>query len=123
MLLTWIKTKGYEVVGPLIMYSSGTIGADSENKPIIDSKVMVQLKQNNISLELPYYFEKEIRIENCLLARFNDNAEKLQFATIKLQLYAYENDIELSGETYIIMIKQEEENVLADVFMPVKMIK
>jgi hypothetical protein len=123
MLQSWLKAKGYETLGPLIMYSSGIIGVDAENKPIIDSSVMVQLKQNSIRLEVPYRFEKEIRIENCLLARFNGNAEKLQFATNKLTLFAYENDIELNGETYIVLIEQNEHSLLADVFMPVKVKK
>ena len=81
---------------------------------------MVQLNTSNVRLELPYRFEKEVRIPNCLLARFNDEAEKLQFATNKLTLYAYENDLELTGETYIVLIEQQENNLLADVFMPLK---
>lgn len=119
MLESWIKAKGYQQQGPLIMYSSGIKGMDGD-KPIIDSKIMVQLKNNNVRLELPYKFEPEIRIENCLMARFNDNADKLQFATQKLSLFAYENDLELTEETYIVFIKQIEESLLADVFMPVK---
>lgn len=71
-------------------------------------------------LEIPYRFDKEISIENCLMARFNDNAEKLQYANMKLQVFAYENDIEMTGETYMVLIKQEENNLLADVFMPIK---
>lgn len=120
MLMNWIKAKGYQTVGPLIMYSTGITGTDSDGQPIIDSRVMVQLNTSNVRLELPYRFEKEVRIPNCLLARFNDEAEKLQFATNKLTLYAYENDLELTGETYIVLIDQQENNLLADVFMPLK---
>ncbi|MDR1905438.1 MAG: hypothetical protein LBQ27_00780 [Clostridiales bacterium] len=120
MLQNWIKAKGYETQGPLIMYSTGITGIDADNNPIIDSRLLIQLKTDKVRLEIPYRFEKEIRIENCLMARFNDEAEKLQFATNKLTLFAYENDIELTGESYIVMIKQEEKNLLADVFMPVK---
>lgn len=120
MLLNWIKAKGYETIGPLIVYSSGIKGVDADNQPIIDSRVMIQLKNSNVKLELPYRFEKELRVQNCLLARFNDNIEKLQFATNKLTLFAYENDLELTGETYIVLINQEDNNVLADVFMPIK---
>ncbi|MDR0695933.1 MAG: hypothetical protein LBF68_00100 [Christensenellaceae bacterium] len=46
MLYSWIKAKGYEPIGPLIMYSSAVKGVDSENKPIMESRIMVQLKQN-----------------------------------------------------------------------------
>ena len=120
MLMNWIKAKGYQTVGPLIMYSTRITGVDAEGQPIIDSRVMIQLNTNNVRLELPYRFEKEMRIANCLLARFNDEADKLQFATNKLTLYAYENDLELTGETYIILMEQQENKLFADVFMPLK---
>lgn len=120
MLMNWIKAKGYQTVGPLIMYSTGITGTDSEGQPIIDSRVMIQLNTNSVRLELPYRFDKELRITNCLLARFNDEAEKLQFAINKLTLFAYENDLELTGETYIVLMEQQEKKLLADVFMPIK---
>ena len=120
MLMNWIKAKGYQTVGPLIMYSTGVTGTDADGQPIIDSRVMIQLNTGSVRLELPYRFEKELRISNCLLARFNDDAEKLQFATSKLTLYAYENDLELTGETYIVLMEQQENKLFADVFMPLK---
>ncbi|HEY8361617.1 MAG TPA: hypothetical protein VIK77_01880 [Tissierellaceae bacterium] len=123
MLQSWIKAKGYESMGPLITYSSGVKGVSSDNIPIIDCRLMIQLKQSNVRLELPYHFEKEIRVENCLMARFFDDGDKLQFAISKLTLYAYENDIELTGETYIIFVNQEGNKILADVFMPAKEVK
>ena len=120
MLMNWIKAKGYQTVGPLIMYSTGITGTDADGQPIIDSRVMIQLNTGNVRLEIPYRFEKEVRIQNCLLARFNDSAEKLQFATNKLTLYAYENDLDITGETYIVLMEQQENILLADVFMPLK---
>lgn len=122
MLMNWIQAKGYQTVGPLIMYSTGITGVDAEGQPIIDSRIMIQLNTSSVRLELPYRFEKEVRIQNCLLARFNDEAEKLQFATSKLTLFAYENDLELTGETYIVLMEQHENNLLGDVFMPLKTI-
>ncbi|MDR3318953.1 MAG: hypothetical protein LBS99_05890 [Clostridiales bacterium] len=44
MLQNWVKAKGYETMGPLILYSGGITGADGDNNPIIDSRIMVQLK-------------------------------------------------------------------------------
>lgn len=120
MLMNWIKAKGYESFGPLIMYSSGVKGVDAEGMPIVDSRVMVQLKTSNVRLEMPYRFEREVRVQNCLLARFDDDGEKIQYATNKLTLHAYENDIELTGETYIVLMEQKENRIFADVFMPVK---
>ena len=120
MLDNWLRAKGYQTVGPLVMYSSGVKGVNADSAPIIDSRIMIQLTTDKVRLELPYRFEKEIRIENCLLARFDDNIEKIQFATMKLQVYAYENDLEPTGETYMVIIDQQENKALIDVFMPVK---
>ncbi|MDR3293729.1 MAG: hypothetical protein LBT20_06500 [Clostridiales bacterium] len=120
MMDNWIKAKGYETQGPLIMYTGCVKGVDGDGKPIIDARVMIQLKTDKVRLELPYKFEQEKRIEHCLFARFNDEAEKLQFATNKLTLFAYENDLELTGETYMVFVKEEGSKLLADVFMPLK---
>jgi effector-binding domain-containing protein len=119
MVENWVRAKGYEAQGPLIVYSSGIKGMDGDT-PIIDSYIMVQLKNNMVRLEIPYKFEKEIRVENCLMARFNDSPENMQYATQKLTLFAYENDLELTGETYMIFVHQAEDKVMADIFMPLK---
>lgn len=120
MLTNWIQAKGYKPVGPLITYSSGIKGLDADNKPIIDARIMLQLQQSDVRIQLPYKFEKELRITNCLLARFNDKAENIQYATNKLTLFAYENDLTLTGETYMVFIEQTGERLMADIFMPLK---
>lgn len=120
MLANWIKAKGYTAVGPMIMYNSGVKGLDAENKPIIDARIMLQLQQSDVRIQLPYKFEKELRITNCLFARFNDKAEYLQYATNKLMLFAYENDLTLTNESYIVCIEQNSERLMADIFMPLK---
>lgn len=119
MLQNWIKAKGYEAIGPLIIYSKPD-GVDESGQPLIDCRLMLQLKTSSVRLEEPYRFDAELRITNCLLARFNDEAENLRFASNKLTLFAYENDLELTGETYMVMLKQQDKNLLVDVFMPLK---
>jgi hypothetical protein len=83
---------------------------------------MMQLKNEQIDIEVPYNFEQLIRIENCLFVRFNGKLEEMKHASAKLQLHAYENDIELTGESYTVVIEEniEKGTVSADVFMPVK---
>lgn len=120
MLMNWIKAKSCHTVGPVIMYSTGIKGVDGEGQPIIESRILIQLKEDNVRTDPPYRFDKELRVTDCLLARFNDDGEKLQFATNKLTLYAYENDLELTGETYIVLMEQNEKKLFADVFMPLK---
>ncbi len=119
MMQNYIRSKNLSPLGPLIMYSSGLKGLDSDNNPIIETRLMIQLKQSSVSLQDGYLFDKEIKVKNCNMVRFNDKQENLQYATQKLTLYAYENDITLTGESYTIFIKEEDDKLLADVFMPV----
>jgi hypothetical protein len=120
LLQNWLKTKGYETVGPLIFFTATQAGVTAPEELDVRSKIMIQLNTCNVRLESPYFFRKELRIENCLMARFADKAEKLQFAMQKLSLYAYENDLELTGDTYVIIAKQTADFLNADVFMSVK---
>lgn len=120
MLQNWIKAKRYESVGPLIVCSSGVTGVDKDGNPIIDSRLLVQLKQGNVRVENQYKFYKEIRIEHCNMVRFHDEPENLQYATNKIMLHAYENDLQLNGESYMVMINEEGGKLLCDVFMPVE---
>lgn len=120
MLANWIKAKGYEATGPIIFYNTGVKGINEDGEPIIDSRILIQLKTSNVRIEPPYRFEQELRVPGCLLARFNDDGEKIQYATNKLTLYAYENDLELTGETYVVLIDQKDNKIFADIFMPTK---
>jgi len=123
MLQNWIKTKGYDTIGPLIMYSSSFKRSNEDLPPTIDSKVMLQLKQDSIKLEKPYEFTQQIRVENCLMARFNGKDEDLHYAIMKLQVFSYENNVELTGEIYIILISEGTDCFMADIFMPVKVMQ
>ena len=120
ILQNWVKNKGYETFGPIIFYSSSIKSLGKEDFPIIDTKVMVQLKQNVIALDSAYLFQEEVRIVNCLFVHFNDTVDNLQYAMNKLMLFAYENDIKLTGESYMVLLKQEGSSMLADIFMPAK---
>ncbi|MDR3022102.1 MAG: hypothetical protein LBU60_05480 [Clostridiales bacterium] len=119
MLQNWIKAKGYHIQGPLIMYSGGIKGTESDGTPIVESKLLTQLKEGKIKAEYPYKFEQQIRLEKCLYVRFCDKKDRFQFASMELQLYAYKNDVLLTGEMYTVLI-EDKEIMIADVFMPVK---
>ncbi|MDR3021172.1 MAG: hypothetical protein LBU60_00630 [Clostridiales bacterium] len=121
MIQNWIKVKGYKSKGPLIVYSSGVKGAEANGSPIIDNRLLVQLDNEKITAEYPYKFEQLIRLEKCLFVRFDDNFKKMQFAVNGIHFFAYNNDIELTGESYTVLIEDYHNgNILADVFMPVK---
>lgn len=120
MMKNYVEIKGFKIIGPLIQYSSGIKGIDSDNNPIIENKIILQLHQSGIKVEEPYVTSDTLRVENCLFCRFNDIQDNLQYAISKITLFAYENDIKLSGESYIVLIENKDSILLADVFMPIK---
>ena len=115
MMDSYIKSKGNSTIGPIINYSN--LEVDENGQPKISIKIMVQLKNPIYNVEAPYEIKKELRISNCLFARFNEKEENIQFAYQKLGVYAFENDIKLKGDSYTVFVKKEEENITADIFM------
>ena len=123
MLKSYIESKGINTKGPLIIYTSSIKGIDKNNEPIQFRKVMIQCQDKaNHNILNPYIWEGDIRIENTLYARINDLPERAIMATFKLSVYAYENDLELGGDNYQILVNEDKETkkVILDLFMPLK---
>ena len=117
---TYIQRHGANQIGPLIQYSK--VQLDENNEPDINMQFMLQANNFIHNVEQPYRMESLLRVKNCLYARYNGPDDKLKFAYDKLGVYAFENDIELDGCNYTIYVdrNEEEETMVADVFMPVK---
>lgn len=115
MMDSYIKSKGNATIGPMINYS--TVEVDGSGQAEVIIKLMVQLKNPIYNVEKPYEIKSQLRVTNCLFARFKEKEENLQFAYQKLGVYAFENNIKLKGDYYTVFVKQEEENIVADVFM------
>lgn len=90
----------------------------------VDIKMQFMLQTDNFihNVEQPYKMDSILRVKNCLYARYIGPEDKLKFAYDKLGVYAFENDIELEGCNYTIYVdrNEEDETMVADVFMPVK---
>lgn len=115
MMDSYIKSKGNSILGPMINYSGLEIQEDGQ--PKIKVKIMVQLKNPIHNVEKPYELKKQLRVTNCLFARFIEKEENLQFAYQKIGVHAFENDIKLKGDSYTVFVKQEASNIVANVFM------
>lgn len=118
MMESYIKSKGNSVLGPMINYSNAELDDNGQARIIL--KLMVQLKNTIYNVEAPYKIEKQIRITNCLFARYSEKEENLQFAYSKLHLHAFEKDIKLKGDSYTVFVENKEGNMVADVFMEVQ---
>ena len=119
-LNTYIQTHGARQIGPLIQYSS--IEKNDEGEADINLQFMLQADNFIHNVEQPYRMESLLRVKNCLYARYMGPEDKIKFAYDKLGVYAFENDIELEGSNYTIYVdrNEEEETMIADVFMPIK---
>lgn len=117
MMESYIRSKGNSIIGPMINYT--TAEADGNGQVKIILKLMFQLKNPIHNVEIPYELKNQIRVTNCLFARFSEKEENLQFAYSKLQLYAFENDIKLKGDTYTVFVENKDSKMIADVFMEI----
>ena len=115
---SYIKLKGATQIGPLIQQTKPFVN-DAEE---MDVEINFMLQCNNYihNIESPYRMESVLRIPDCMYCRYIGCEDKLKFAYDKIYLEAFENDIELTGESYTVFVEQNEEEgtIVADVFMP-----
>ena len=116
----YIRTKGAMQVGPLIQYTNVQVDESGE----MDMEVVFMLQCNNYihSVEPPYSMESVIRVPDCMYCRYTGPEEKLNFAYDKINLEAFEEDIELETCNYTVFVdsNEEDEIIVADVFIPRK---
>ncbi len=114
---SYIKTKGALQIGPLIQYTQTTVNEQQE----LTVKIIMMLQCNHYihNTEYPYCMEAVIRIPDALYCRYIGSENKIKFAYDKINLYAFENDIPLKGDSYTIFVGRDEDNdtITADVFM------
>jgi hypothetical protein len=67
------------------------------------------------TLAYPYSYAEELRVENCLYIRFTGDKVHTPIAYSKMDVYAYENDLELLGNTYSIFLGTDEAQ-MCDIF-------
>ena len=111
----YIKSKGALPIGPLIQKSSLALGNDGELE--INIYLMRQANKFIHNVDEPFYMDSLIRIRNCMYAKYCGPEEKLKFAYDKSNLAAVEDAIELSNENYTIFIDQQDDNIIADIFV------
>lgn len=114
----YIMTKGMQQIGPLIQFTKTFIDNNSE----LDMEVYLMLQSSSYihSVEKPYRMESLVRIQDCMYCRYVGPEEKLKYAYDKINIEAFENDIDLTGESYTVFVDSNEEDgtIIADVFMP-----
>lgn len=115
----YIKSKGYQPLGPIIQYSG--VGKNAAGEPEMVVRLLRQASGYINHTETPYSMGSVLRVPNCLYVRYRGPLEKLQVAYSKLAVVAFENDINLKGDSYTIFVDQlESEDIVADIFMEIE---
>lgn len=115
---SYIRTKGCMQVGPLIQYTKTTINEVGEVDIVLEFMLQCNNYINNI--DSPYTIDSVLRVQNCMYVRYCGPEEKLKYAYDKINLVGFEENIPLIGDGYTIYVdrNEEEETIIADVFMP-----
>jgi uncharacterized protein YecE (DUF72 family) len=118
---TYVRSKGAQPIGPLIQKTS--VSADANGEVDVNISFIRQADTYINHTEPPYHMESVLRVADCLYARFIGEEADMRHAYNKLGLIAYEEEIELSGETYTVYVDSDEASgtLTADIFMPRKM--
>lgn len=114
----YILLKGRRMVGPFIQTSKHIV--DENGRDRVAVKFLQQLDTDIHSCESPYSMKSVIKISNCLYTKFVGAESDLRYAYNKIELYAYENNIELNGENYTVFVGKEDDRVIVDIFMSIK---
>ena len=114
----YIKSKGALPIGPLIQKIAYIITDDGQ----LDVKVFLLRQANNFihNVEAPYRIESIIRVTNCMYARYIGPEDMLKLGYDKISVAAFENEIELSNENYTIYVDQQDDDIVADIFVEKK---
>ncbi|MEE1281547.1 MAG: hypothetical protein UHK60_04730 [Acutalibacteraceae bacterium] len=115
LMENYVKSKGAVPIGPLVQYTKFDI--DEEGNSEVNVILLRQADKFINHVESPYKMKSIMRVKNCLYAHFVGEESKLQFAYDKMSVYAYENDINLTGENYTVFVNQIDDDIVADIFM------
>ena len=114
----YIKSKGAIPVGPLIQKTSYC--TNDEGQLCISINLLRQTNTFIRNVEEPYKMEALIRVRNCLYARYIGPEDCLKLAYDKINIAAFEENIELCKVNYTIFVDQEDDNIVADIFVEKK---
>lgn len=115
LMQSYLKAKGSDTIGPLIQYSQPQI--KDNGKMIIKTFFMVQSKNLIHHIDEPYTMKSQIRVKNCMYARYKGEELFIKYGSDKIMITAFEQKIKLKGDIYTILVNDLENGIIADIFM------
>lgn len=114
MMNHYIKSKGVQPIGPLIQYIEPRVSEDGKIESII--QYLRQISKYIDNIDCPYKIEHEKIVRNCICAKYTGPRNNFDLAYEKIKIYAFENNIQLTGCTYTIILQGDVDNYKMDIF-------
>lgn len=115
LMQSYLKAKGSDTIGPLIQYTQPQIKDNGEM--IIKTFFMIQSKNLIHHIDEPYTMKSQIRVKNCMYARYKGEEHFIKYGSDKIMITAFEQKIKLKGDIYTILVDDLENGIIADIFM------
>ena len=110
----FIKSNNAQPIGPIIQ--SFALGEDHQ----MHLYMMQQATQLIPQMDPGYHMDAILRVKNCLYAHYTGPMSYSNLASQKLDIYAFEHEIETTGDSYTVYVNQDDDNGVLDVFMETK---
>ena len=112
----FIKSNGAQPIGPLVQAIVEGTGPD--HMPVM--YMMQQATQLIPRMEPGYTQDAVLRVRNCLYAHYVGPMSQSGLASQKLNIMAFEHELELTGTVYTIFVNQDDDEGVVDTFMETK---
>ena len=112
----FMKSNGAQPLGPLVQ----CIKLPSGPNPQPEVYMMQQATQLIPRMEAGYSMDAVLRVRNCLYAHYVGPMSQSGLASQKLNIMAFEHELELTGTVYTIFVNQDDDEGVVDTFMETK---
>ena len=112
----FMKSNNAQPIGPMIQ----CVKIPGGPNPQPEVYMMQQTTQLIPRMEPGYTQDAVMRAKGCLYAHYTGPMSQSGLASQKLNIYAFENEIELNGNVYTIFVNQDDDDAIVDVFMETK---
>ena len=112
----FMKSNGAQPIGPLVQAVKMGTGPDH----VPELYMMQQATQMITQMEPGYHMDAVLRVKNCLYAHYVGPMSQSGLASQKLNILAFEHELELTGTVYTIFVNQDDDEGVVDTFMETK---
>lgn len=112
----FMKSNGAQPLGPIVQCLKMPGGPN----PQPEVYLMQQATQLIPRMEPGYNMDAVLRVRNCLYAHYVGPMSQSGLAVQKLNILAFEHELEMSGTVYTVFVNNDEDESIVDTFMETK---